>query len=228
MSGVRGKVGPMSEKLTGQAILDAGLDDWRLLMRELRAHFVTGDFATGLAFVNLVGAAAESANHHPDLDFRYGAVRISLTSHDTGGVTRRDVAMAREISAIAAELGLVTRPDTVELLELALDTADQAAITPFWRAILGYQDSAAVPDEVSDPAGLLPTLWFQGTDPHETPRQRFHLDIHVPHDVALVRLEATLAAGGTLVSDADAPSFWVLADAEGNKACICTWQSKAG
>jgi 4a-hydroxytetrahydrobiopterin dehydratase len=217
----------MSEKLTGQAILEAGLTDWRLLMRELRAHFATGDFATGLAFVNLVGAAAESADHHPDLDLRYGAVRISLTSHDTGGVTRRDVAMAREISTIAAELGLASRPDTVELLELALDTADHGAIQPFWRAILGYADSATVPDEVSDPAGLLPTLWFQSTEPHEAPRQRFHLDIHVPHDVALLRLEAALAAGGTLVSDANAPSFWVLADADGNKACICTWQPKA-
>ena len=218
----------MSEKLTGQAILDAGLDDWRLLMRELRAHFVTADFATGLAFVNLIGAAAEGANHHPDIDLRYGAVRISLTSHDTGGVTGRDLAMAREISVIAAGLGLASRPDTVELIELALDTADRAAILPFWRAILGYADSATVPDEVSDPAGLLPTLWFQSTEPHEPPRQRFHLDIHVPHDVARLRLEATLAAGGTLVSDAHAPSYWVLADADGNKACICTWQPKAG
>ena len=218
----------MSEKLTGQAILDAGLDDWRLLMRELRAHFVTADFATGLAFVNLIGAAAEGANHHPDIDLRYGAVRISLTSHDTEGVTGRVRAVARAISGVEAGLGLASRPDTVELIELALDTADRAAILPFWRAILGYADSATVPDEVSDPAGLLPTLWFQSTEPHEPPRQRFHLDIHVPHDVALLRLEATLAAGGMLVSDAHAPSYWVLADADGNKACICTWQPKAG
>jgi len=214
----------MSEKLTGQDVLDAGLDDWRLLMRELRAHFVTGDFATGLAFVNLVGAAAESMNHHPDVDLRYGDVRISLMSHDTGAVTRRDLALAREISTIAAELGLTSRPETVELLELALDTADRAAILPFWRAILGYADDGR-DDEVRDPAGLLPTLWFQGTEPHESPRQRFHLDIHVPHDVATDRVAGALAAGGTLVSDAQAPSFWVLADAEGNKACVCTWQS---
>jgi 4a-hydroxytetrahydrobiopterin dehydratase len=50
----------------------------------------------------------------------------------------------------------------------------------------------------------------------------------VPHDVAEARIAAALAAGGTLVSDAEAPSYWVLADADGNKACICTWQDRAG
>jgi 4a-hydroxytetrahydrobiopterin dehydratase len=65
-------------------------------------------------------------------------------------------------------------------------------------------------------------LWFQKTDPHAEPRQRFHLDITVPPEVAQPRVDAALAAGGRLVSDAQAPAFTVLADAEGNKACICT------
>ena len=51
-------------------------------------------------------------------------------------------------------------------------------------------------------------------------RNRIHLDISVPHDEAQARIEAALKAGGTLVSDAHAPAFWVLADAEGNEACI--------
>ena len=45
----------------------------------------------------------------------------------------------------------------------------------------------------------------------------------VPHDELQARLARALAAGGTLLSDAAAPSFWVLADAEGNEACVCTW-----
>lgn len=57
-------------------------------------------------------------------------------------------------------------------------------------------------------------------------RNRIHLDIDVPHDVATARIEAALAAGGTLLSDDAAPAFWVLADAEGNEACICTWQGR--
>ena len=72
------------------------------------------------------------------------------------------------------------------------------------------------------PEGDLPTLWFQQTEPHETPRQRFHLDIRVPPEVAEERIEAALAAGGTLVSDERAPTFTVLADPQGNKVCVCT------
>ncbi len=75
-------------------------------------------------------------------------------------------------------------------------------------------------EETSD--GDLPPLWFQQTDPHPEPRQRFHVDITVPPEVAERRIAAALAAGGTLVSDDHAPAFTVLADAEGNKACIST------
>jgi 4a-hydroxytetrahydrobiopterin dehydratase len=48
----------------------------------------------------------------------------------------------------------------------------------------------------------------------------------VPHDVAVSRTEAALAAGGHLVTDRYARSWWVLADADGNEACVCTWQDR--
>ena len=57
-------------------------------------------------------------------------------------------------------------------------------------------------------------------------RNRIHLDVTVAHDEALARMDRALAAGGHLVSDAAAPAFWILADAEGNEACICTWQGR--
>ena len=72
----------------------------------------------------------------------------------------------------------------------------------------------------------MPTLWFQDTDPHDEPRQRFHLDIRVPPEVARERIAAALAAGGLLVSDERAPAFTVLADSEGNKACVTTGASR--
>lgn len=84
----------------------AGLDGWRQTGNALRAHFATGDFATGLEFVNRIGAAAEARQHHPDLTLTYPEVRISLSSHDVGGITERDTELAREISAIAADLRL--------------------------------------------------------------------------------------------------------------------------
>ena len=51
-------------------------------------------------------------------------------------------------------------------------------------------------------------------------------DRTVPHDEAHERIAAALAAGGTVRSDAEAPAFWVLADPEGNEACITTWQGR--
>ena len=56
----------------------------------------------------------------------------------------------------------------------------------------------------------------------ENPRQRLHVDLWVPHDVAERRIAAAVAAGGRIVDDSEAPSFVVLADGEGNRACVCT------
>ena len=69
-----------------------------------------------------------------------------------------------------------------------------------------------------DRDGGLPTIWFQASGAEE-PRQRFHLDVRVPKDVARQRIDATVAAGGTVVDEQ--PTFVVLADADGNKACVC-------
>ena len=73
-----------------------------------------------------------------------------------------------------------------------------------------------------DPNGRVPLLWLQSTDSHETPRQRFHIDLWVPHDLAQDRIAAAVAAGGQVVDEQYAPSFIVLADPDGNRACVCT------
>ncbi|GAB3958458.1 hypothetical protein GCM10029978_003430 [Actinoallomurus acanthiterrae] len=80
-------------------------------------------------------------------------------------------------------------------------------------------------DEVRDPGDVLPTVWFQPSGSEE-PRQRWHLDLWVDPAQVQPRVDAALAAGGTLVSDAEAPSFWMLADPEGNRVCLCTWQDR--
>ncbi|MHA7240265.1 4a-hydroxytetrahydrobiopterin dehydratase [Arthrobacter sp. TMS1-12-1] len=208
--------------LTTQQLLDAGLDDWRKLARALHARFVTGDFATGLALVTAIGELAEQAGHHPDVVLTYPHVDVTLLSHDASGVTERDVDLARRISWIAGERGIAADPAAPAVVELALDTADVAAIGPFWAALLTGDAGVVDGDDVADPGGRVPLLWFQHTDAHETPRQRFHIDLWVPHDAAEARIAAAVAAGGTVVDDAEAPSFTVLADAEGNRACVCT------
>lgn len=89
---------------TPEQVTAAGLGDWRQVENVLQARFRTGDFVTGLEFVNRIGAVAEAHQHHPDLTLTYPEVRISLCSHDVGGVTDRDLSLAREISTIAAAM----------------------------------------------------------------------------------------------------------------------------
>lgn len=209
--------------LDGHAVEAEEVDDWRLLFRTLHARFETPDFATGLRLVAEIGALAVAADHHPEVDLATSRVDVRLRSHDVGETTQRDVRLAREVSAVAAALGATARPDQLSALELAVDTADWDAIAPFWTALLGYEPARTGDPEIVDPDGPMPTIWGQATEPHETPHQRWHLDLRVPPEVAQARVDAALAAGGTLVSDAVAPRFWVLADAQGNRACVTTW-----
>lgn len=211
------------DKLTVTQVLDAGLDDWRKLATALHARFRTGDFVTGLRFVTAVSEAAEQAGHHPDVTLTYPYVDVKLISHDVSAVTRRDVDLARRISEIALAQGIDAQPSAVAEIELALDTADVAAVGPFWAALLTGSTDSLVGEDVRDRGGRVPLLWFQDTDAHETPRQRFHIDLWLPHDVADERIAAAVAAGGQVVDDSRAPSYVVVADREGNRACVCTF-----
>ncbi|NBE93404.1 4a-hydroxytetrahydrobiopterin dehydratase [Nonomuraea sp. KC401] len=214
-------------KLTGQQIAAEALDGWVLLLGGLHTRIRTGNFATGLSVVDAIGAAAEEMDHHPDLDLRYTHVDVRLTSHDTRGVTERDVRLARTISRIAADAGAELESASVSRMELALDTPSHEEVLPFWAAVLAMKDQseAGVDDEVRDPYDVLPAVWFQKSGSEE-PRQRWHLDVWVDPEQVRPRIEAALAAGGTLVDDEGAPSFWVLADPEGNRVCLCTWQER--
>jgi 4a-hydroxytetrahydrobiopterin dehydratase len=207
-----------------QAEIDRGegLADWRMMFQTLETRFVTGSFARGLDLVARIGEAAAEVDHHPELDLRFATLHVRLISRDVFGVTRRDLDLARRIGAIAADLAVAADTGVVEIVELALDTHDHAEIKPFWRAVLGYEDHPLHDREVRDLQGIGPALWFQQTDPHAEPRQRFHLDVRVPLEVAGPRIAAALAAGGTLVSDTRAPAFVVLADPQGNKVCVTT------
>jgi 4a-hydroxytetrahydrobiopterin dehydratase len=201
-----------------------GLEDWRLLLRTLQSSFKTDSFSTGVEFAARIAAAANAANHHPDLTITYPRVHVLLTTHDADGLTTRDVDLARTISAIAVELGITAEPTAVTQLEIAIDALDIPAIKPFWEAVLGYKPH--LDNDSDDPYGRAPAFWFQQMDAPRLQRNRIHIDVTVPHDVAQQRIAAAIAAGGTLVSDNAAPAFWILADPEGNEACICTWQGR--
>ena len=87
--------------LTARQIESEGLSDWRVLFAMLHARFRTGDFATGLKLVNLVGEAAEAANHHPDIALSWNAVTVRWWTHVKRAITDSDVELARRTDELA-------------------------------------------------------------------------------------------------------------------------------
>jgi 4a-hydroxytetrahydrobiopterin dehydratase len=81
-----------------QAVV-AELPHWRIADGKLIRDFAFPNFIDALAFVNRVGALAESQNHHPDIDIRYNKVRLGLVTHDANGITRRDIKLAALLNA---------------------------------------------------------------------------------------------------------------------------------
>jgi 4a-hydroxytetrahydrobiopterin dehydratase len=70
---------------------------WKLQAGKLVREWTFKDFLEAMKFVNRVAVVAEAAGHHPDIDIRYNRVFLGLVSHDAGGITRRDAAMASSI-----------------------------------------------------------------------------------------------------------------------------------
>jgi 4a-hydroxytetrahydrobiopterin dehydratase len=211
------------QELSLQQLLDARLDDWRKLAQALHGRYLTPDYPAGAAFVAAVAEAAAAAGHQPELRLAPGLVDVTVGARRDGrSVTAPDVALARTVSQIARQYGLRADPGAVTQLELALDTADEHGIGPFWAVVLTGSPDSKLDDTILDPTGRVPNLWFQGTDQHPEPRQRWHLDLWLAPEVAAGRIAAALAVGGTVVDDSEAPSFTVLADQQGNKVCICT------
>jgi 4a-hydroxytetrahydrobiopterin dehydratase len=207
------------------------LPDWRYALGRLEASYRCGTFGGAAALVSAIADAAERARHHPDLDVRYPDwLHVALSTHAVDAVTNLDVDLAGEISVLAAAAGAISEPSVAQALEVAIDAMDIEAVRPFWKAILDYEDAPARPDgrvvAIVDPFRIAPAFWFQQMNEPRVQRNRIHIDVTVPHDVAEVRIAAALAAGGTLVSDRRARAFWILADPEGNEACICTWQDR--
>ena len=179
-----------TEALSESEIEQAELDDWRVLFITLHARFRTGDFETGLKLVKKIGKAADKADHHPDVDLSYPLVDVRLSSHDAGGVTSRDIDLARQISGFAADLDAEAAPGELSVIELALDTPTYDDVKPFWAAVLGYTGSKEHAEELNDPDGTRTTLWFQKADSAKGEvQQRFHLDVRVPPEVAEDRVK---------------------------------------
>jgi 4a-hydroxytetrahydrobiopterin dehydratase len=76
-------------------------EGWASLSNAIRRDFTFPGFLQAIAFVNRVADLAEAAGHHPDIEIHYNRVSLSLSTHDAGGVTEKDVALAAEIDLVA-------------------------------------------------------------------------------------------------------------------------------
>jgi len=225
----RGAYRKLSRPEASAAVTSLG---WRLVLGELRTEVLTGSLPLA-ADVAARAASVAGADGHLRLDVRDDRVLLALQTAAVGWVTERDVELAQRITAAAAELRLDTVSGgggrSVQVLEIGIDTLDAGAIRPFWQALLGYVDEPGRSgpwDGLVDPLGQGPAIWFQRMEAPRPQRNRIHFDVSVPHDEAEPRIQAALAAGGRVINDARAPAFWVLADAEGNEACVTTWQGR--
>jgi 4a-hydroxytetrahydrobiopterin dehydratase len=221
--------GSLSRADLSAAVSDGG---WRIILGDLCTRAAVSSLrqaaeaAAALAAIEgVTESAGPGAGGGLRLDLRSDWLLITLADvFRDWRASAASVENARRISVRLRELGLTPEPATAQTTEIAIDALHISAVLPFWRAVLGYVDDSD--RAIVDPAGKGPALWFQQMDVPRPQRNRIHLDVSVPHDQAQARIEAAVAAGGKIVGNAEAPAFWVLADPEGNEACVCTWQAR--
>ena len=219
----------MSEPITpAQFVESEGTKDWRLLGSDgACAFFATRSYAQAARLVTAIGALLRE-DDHVGMDVRADGVTVSLITMSAKdryfGMSQRDVELARQIVAAARELGLVADPSQVQSYLVIPGAPDITKVMPFWAAVLGYEPRPDSPEEdLVDPHGRGPGLWFEKmNEPRGDGGGAIHFVVWVPRERAEARIKAALAAGGHLVRDEFAPSWWTLADAAGNEVDVAT------
>lgn len=203
-----------------------GVEDWRVVGDGACVYFRTGSLAAAARLVQAISELPGVDDHHPDIDVRHDGVTVRLVTitDDHYGMSQRDIELARQVSAVARELGLSAEPSAVQSLLVIPGATVTAEVMPFWQAVLGYEPRRDSPDEdLVDPRSRGPAFWFeQMGEPRPDGGGAIHVAIWVPYEQAEARIAAALAAGGRMVRDEFAPAWWTLADAAGNEADIAT------
>lgn len=114
---------------------------------------------------------------------------------------------------------------TARRIELGLDCNDKELLKPFWAEALGYVGSPDDDDELRDPAGAGPVLWFQVVPEGKTAKNRLHLDIWLPAAEEPALRQRLVELGGSVLREEK--HYTVLADPEGNELCLC-WNPPDG
>jgi 4a-hydroxytetrahydrobiopterin dehydratase len=221
----------MTDQISAKQFRESeGVEDWRVLGDGACAYFRTASFAEAARLMQAISELPRVEDHQPDVDVRHDGVTVRLITiaEKHYGMSRRDVELARQISAAARTLGLAADPSGVQSLLVIPGATAVDKVMPFWRAMLGYEPRRDSPDEdLVDPHDRGPAFWFERMAlPRSDGGGAIHVAIWVPYEQAAARVAAALAAGGRMVRDEFAPSWWTLADAAGNEADIATTMNR--
>lgn len=203
-----------------------GTSDWQAVFSAMACYRVSSptqqhDLAAAAA------AWADAAGFPLLVALRPGLVIIDSgkdqADDDAHGLELDFADLAGDLQTVARELGATADPGLPRFAQLFLDAADVAAVRAFWVAALGYvHDRRAGVTDIHDPRRLGPVLVLQEIDASETERRRqrnrTHLELAVPSDLAQTRLATALAAGGRLLEESE--TRWRVADPEGNELVI--------
>ncbi|WP_204082821.1 VOC family protein [Asanoa ishikariensis] len=211
----------------GDALTErVGTADWQAVFSAMACYRVTSPAQQR----DLAAAAATLADdtRFPLLvDLRPGLVIIDSgkdqAEDDAHGLDLDFTDLAANLQRAARALGATADPGLPRFVQLFLDAADVAAVRAFWVAALGYTpDRRAGVTDIHDPRRLNPVLVFQELDASDTDRRRqrnrIHVELAVPSDLARARLATALAAGGRLLDESEDRRR--IADPEGNELVI--------
>jgi hypothetical protein len=200
--------------------------DWQAVFSAMACYRITSstqqrDLAAAAA------ALADDAGFPLLVDLRPGLVILDSAKDqwedDAHGLGLDFTDLAGDLQSAARELGATADPGLPRFAQLFLDAADVAAVRAFWVAALGYTpDRRPGVTDIHDPRRLDPVLVFQELAASETERRRqrnrIHVELAVPSDLAQARLDTTVAAGGRLLEESG--NRWRIADPEGNELVI--------
>jgi 4a-hydroxytetrahydrobiopterin dehydratase len=204
----------------------ANAPDWRVVSDGAVAFYPTESLATSARFVSALAEVPNLAEHQFGIDVRGDGVSIRVVTlrEDMMGLTERDLELAQHISETARAHGLTGDPAQIQSVLIIPGAPNRREVMPFWQAVMGYVPRPDSPEEdLIDPHDRGVALWFE-----EMEQARpgglgaVHLAVWMGIDEAPARVEAALAAGGTLVRDDYAPAWWTLADKYGNEVDVAT------
>jgi 4a-hydroxytetrahydrobiopterin dehydratase len=210
----------MSEQGWKGFLAAEGLDDWVVLHGGATAVFRVASLSEAMRLAEAVSKAPGLESSGSLLTIGDSSLTVRL-SRDVWQLEPHHVELARAVSAVALAHDAVADRAAVQEVQLAIAAKPDTIDLVFWRAVLGYVPVAD--DNAVDPLGHGSTVWMQDLDAAKPLQHAMHVDVSVASEHVRARLEAALAAGGRIVDESNAPSWWTLSDRAGNRVCIAAW-----